>query len=71
MEKRILGRTGRAVSVVGLGCNNFGGAPIKAPSGTLYGAMSLEDAAKVINAAFDSGVTFFDTAQGISSPPST
>src|SRR5256714_5259079 len=38
------------VSVVGLGCNNFGG------------RIDAEASAKVIDAAIESGVTFFDTA---------
>jgi len=38
------------VSVVGLGCNNFGW------------RIDAEASAKVIDAAFESGITFFDTA---------
>ena len=50
MEYRNLGRSGLQVSVVGLGCNNFGG-------------RTDEDAARaVIEAALDAGVTLFDTA---------
>ncbi len=41
---------GLEVSVVGLGCNNFGR------------ALDKEGAARVVGAALDSGVTFFDTA---------
>ena len=50
MRTRALGRSGLEVSVVGLGCNNFGG-------------RTDEDASRaVIDAALDAGVTFFDTA---------
>jgi aryl-alcohol dehydrogenase-like predicted oxidoreductase len=50
MPPRTLGRTGIEVSVVGLGCNNFG-------------RRTDEDASRaVIDAALDAGVTFFDTA---------
>ena len=54
MKKRILG--GRLeVSQLGLGCMSLSGA---------YGdAVSMEDAATLIRAAFDAGVTFFDTAE--------
>lgn len=50
MEKRPLGASGLAASLVGLGCNNFG--------------MRIDLAASraVINAALDVGITFFDTA---------
>src|SRR5918997_1429308 len=50
MRTRPLGATGLEVSVLGLGCNNFGG--------------RIDEAASrlVIEAALDVGVTFFDTA---------
>jgi len=50
MEKRPLGTSGLAASLVGLGCNNFG--------------MKIDLAASraVISAALDVGITFFDTA---------
>jgi aryl-alcohol dehydrogenase-like predicted oxidoreductase len=49
MERRSLGRL--QVSVVGLGCNNFG--------------MRLDAAAtkQVVDAALDAGITYFDTAE--------
>lgn len=50
MEFRQLGRSGLTVSVVGLGCNNFG---IRC---------NYEQSEAVINAALDNGITFFDTA---------
>src|SRR5918992_2042874 len=50
MRARPLGATGLEVSVVGLGCNNFGGR-IDEPASRA-----------VIDAALDAGVTFFDTA---------
>jgi aryl-alcohol dehydrogenase-like predicted oxidoreductase len=49
MEKRQLGKSGIAVSVVGLGCNNFG-------------AMKVDASRKVIDKAIELGVTLFDTA---------
>jgi aryl-alcohol dehydrogenase-like predicted oxidoreductase len=50
MEIRNLGRSGLKVSLVGLGCNNFGG------------RTAIEDSRAVIYAAIDHGVTLFDTA---------
>jgi aryl-alcohol dehydrogenase-like predicted oxidoreductase len=50
METRNLGRSGLRVSAVGLGCNNLGG--------RLDHAASL----RVVQAALDLGITFFDTA---------
>ena len=41
------------VSVVGLGCNNFGW------------RIDAEASAKVVDAAIESGITFFDTADGM------
>ena len=50
MEYRQLGDSGLTVSVVGLGCNNFGG------------RIDADQAAAVVNAAVDAGITLFDTA---------
>ena len=50
MEIRNLGRSGLRVSLVGLGCNNFGG------------RIDLEATRKVIHKALDLGITLFDTA---------
>ena len=50
MEQRTLGKSGLKVSVVGLGCSNFGG------------LLDLEASRKVIHKALDLGITFFDTA---------
>jgi len=53
MQNRTLGRTGRAVGVVGMGCWQLGAD---------WGAVSEADAMAVLHAAVDAGVTLFDTA---------
>jgi aryl-alcohol dehydrogenase-like predicted oxidoreductase len=53
MQTRTLGRTGRTVSVIGLGTWQLGAD---------WGEVSPEDARAVLDAAVESGVTFFDTA---------
>jgi aryl-alcohol dehydrogenase-like predicted oxidoreductase len=50
MDHRPLGNSGLHVSVVGLGCNNFGG------------RIDLAASRAVIEAALDEGITLFDTA---------
>src|ERR1700745_320983 len=50
MRYRTLGDSGLLVSVVGLGCNNFGG------------RVDLDGTRAVVDAALDAGVTLFDTA---------
>jgi aryl-alcohol dehydrogenase-like predicted oxidoreductase len=50
MLTRNLGRSGLRVSLVGLGCNNFGG------------RIDDEAARKVVDAAIEHGITLFDTA---------
>jgi aryl-alcohol dehydrogenase-like predicted oxidoreductase len=50
MRTRPLGDGGPEVSVVGLGCNNFGG------------RVGLEGTRAVVDAAIDAGITLFDTA---------
>lgn len=55
-----LGRTGLQVSVVGLGCGNFGGIG-SAPA--FFGKGETEDEAfKLMDAAWEMGINFFDTA---------
>jgi aryl-alcohol dehydrogenase-like predicted oxidoreductase len=55
METRYLGKSGLAVSAIGLGCMglSFGYGP----------AAERQEAIKLIRAAFEQGVTFFDTAE--------
>ncbi len=50
MEYRNLGNSGLRVSVVGIGCNNFGA------------RMDAEATQRVVDAALDHGINFFDTA---------
>jgi aryl-alcohol dehydrogenase-like predicted oxidoreductase len=50
LPKRGLGRSGVEVSVCGLGCNNFGR------------RVDLDGTRRVVDAALEHGVTFFDTA---------
>jgi aryl-alcohol dehydrogenase-like predicted oxidoreductase len=50
MEMRNLGRSGLRVSLVGLGCNNFGA------------RIDLEATRRVVHRALDAGITLFDTA---------
>ncbi|HZB85748.1 MAG TPA: aldo/keto reductase, partial [Gaiellaceae bacterium] len=60
MEKRELGRTGIVVSRIALGCGNFGGIG-SAPA--FFGTgESEEEALAIMDAAWDLGVTLFDTA---------
>jgi aryl-alcohol dehydrogenase-like predicted oxidoreductase len=51
MRYRTLGDSGLLVSVVGLGCNNFGG------------RIDVQRARAVVDAAIDAGITLFDTAE--------
>jgi aryl-alcohol dehydrogenase-like predicted oxidoreductase len=53
MEKRVLGRTGRDVGVVGLGCWQLGAD---------WGEVGEDDALAILDTAVDAGVTFLDTA---------
>jgi aryl-alcohol dehydrogenase-like predicted oxidoreductase len=50
MQERNLGKSGLRVSIVGLGCNNFGA------------RIDLAATRKVVHKALDSGITLFDTA---------
>jgi aryl-alcohol dehydrogenase-like predicted oxidoreductase len=51
MRYRTLGHSGLLVSVVGLGCNNFGG------------RLDVQQTRAVVDAAIDVGITLFDTAE--------
>ena len=55
MQKRVLGKSGLEVSAIGFGCMglNFGYA----------NPVSKEEGARLIRAAVERGVTFFDTAE--------
>lgn len=60
MEERELGRTGIRVSRLILGCGNFGG--IGSAPEFFGGGESREDAAAIMDAAWEQGITTFDTA---------
>src|ERR1700721_2084499 len=53
MEQRVLGKTGRPVSIIGLGTWQLGAD---------WGSVTESDALDVLSAAVDYGVTFLDTA---------
>lgn len=53
MQQRQLGKDGPLVSAIGLGCLSFGG---------LFGATTREDSLRCLDAAWDHGITLFDTA---------
>src|ERR671939_2167846 len=53
VETRVLGRTGRSIGVIGLGCWQLGGD---------WGEVDDAQALAVLHAAVDAGVTFLDTA---------
>jgi aryl-alcohol dehydrogenase-like predicted oxidoreductase len=53
VETRVLGRTGKRVNVIGLGCWQLG---------SDWGQVDEGDALAVLHAAVDAGVTFLDTA---------
>ena len=60
MERRALGRSGIEVSRVALGCGNFGGVG-SAPA--FFGqGIPRDEAFRIMDAAFDLGITTFDTA---------
>jgi aryl-alcohol dehydrogenase-like predicted oxidoreductase len=56
MSYRRLGASGLVVSVVGLGCNNFGR------------KLDTDGTREVVDAAFDAGITLFDTADVYGTP---
>src|SRR5689334_22915355 len=55
MEKRTLGKSGLEVSALGLGCMGLSFAYGKAPE--------KKAAIELLRAAYDRGITFFDTAE--------
>src|SRR5713226_8939406 len=60
MQYKNLGRTGLKISAVGLGCGNFGGVG-SAPA--FFGKGESEDEAfAIMDAAWEMGINFFDTA---------
>src|SRR3954454_9222 len=56
MSYRRLGMSGLVVSVVGIGCNNFGR------------KLDTDGTRAVVDAAFDAGITLFDTADTYGTP---
>jgi aryl-alcohol dehydrogenase-like predicted oxidoreductase len=56
MSYRRLGTSGLVVSVVGMGCNNFGR------------KLDAEGTKRIVDAAFDAGITLFDTADIYGTP---
>ena len=53
MKHRVFGKDGAAISEVGLGCWQLGGD---------WGTVEDRDAANILKASYEEGVTFFDTA---------
>ncbi|TBL78193.1 aldo/keto reductase [Paenibacillus thalictri] len=56
MKKRQLGSSGLEVSVLGLGCWQFGG-------GSYWGEQDQKDVDEVVHLALEQGINYFDTAE--------
>jgi aryl-alcohol dehydrogenase-like predicted oxidoreductase len=56
LEQRNLGKSGLRVSIIGLGCNNFGG------------RIDFDATKEVVHKALDLGITFFDTSDTYGEP---
>lgn len=61
MKYKSVGKSGLVVSAVGLGCNNFGRAGVITEE--------YEASERVVRAALDAGITFFDTADSYGMEP--
>jgi aryl-alcohol dehydrogenase-like predicted oxidoreductase len=64
MESLLLGKTGLQVSRIALGTAAFGLPDYGIPAPGESGALSENDAVRLIHAAIDHGINFFDTARG-------
>lgn len=60
MERRPIADTGIEMSVLGIGCWSYGG-------GDYWGPQSQEDVNRVVHAALDRGINYFDSAEGYNS----
>jgi myo-inositol catabolism protein IolS len=58
MERRLCGKSGPEVSVYGIGAWSFGGG-----EDDYWGAQEQADVERIVNAALDMGVDYFDTAE--------
>jgi myo-inositol catabolism protein IolS len=56
MKKRRLGNSDLDVSILGVGCFQFGG-------GSYWGPQDLKDVEEVVHRALDTGINYFDTAE--------
>ena len=67
MDYRTLGNTGIEVSRIALGCGNFGGI---GSSPAFFGQGESEDEAfAIMDAAWEMGITLFDTADAYGGRP--
>lgn len=56
MKRKTLGKSDLDLSVLGMGCWQFGG-------GSYWGAQSQKDVDTVVSEALDIGINYFDTAE--------
>ena len=56
LKKRRLGNSELELSIIGMGCWQYGG-------GTYWGAQDQNDVNEVVHKAIDFGVNYFDTAE--------
>lgn len=62
METRMLGKTGIEVTDVGMGCWGIGGASFRDGSPSGWSGADIDSSLGAVKAAWEAGVTFFDTA---------